>query len=162
MTAKNHEEMTDSTAKETKELTVSRVVEAPADRVYEAFVEPEELAQWMHPTGFETEVHTLEAREGGSYHISMSGTTEETAEHSHSYTGTFEDLVPGERLVQTEIPEAEAPGMEGEMRVTITFEEELEGTDVTVNIAIPAAWPDEAIGGWADALENLAAFLETA
>jgi hypothetical protein len=46
------------------------------------------------------------------------------------------------------------------MTVTITFEEIPDGTDVRVRIEITAEWPDEAIGGWADALDNLAARLD--
>ncbi len=148
---------TDSDTSETRELTVSRVVEAPPERVYEAFLDPDELAQWMHPTGFSAEVHHLEPEEGGSYRISMTGEAEAVAEHSHSYGGTFEELVPGERIVQTEVPEVD--GMDGEMTVTITFDDVPDGTEVTVLVEIPAAWPDDAISGWEDALGNLAELL---
>lgn len=50
--------------------------------------------------------------------------------------------------------------MSGEKTVTSTFEEVPEGTEVTEVLEIPAAWPDNAIGGWKDALDNLADRLE--
>lgn len=144
---------------QTRELTVSQAIEATPTRVYEAFLDPDELVAWMHPPGFEAQVHEFQAEEGGTYHISMSGATEETAKHGHSYTGTFEELVPGERIVQTEVPDADT-GMDGEMTVTGFFEEAPDGTEVTVRIEIPAAWPDEAIGGWEAALANLSRHFE--
>lgn len=146
----------DSEPTETRELTVSRVIEAPPERVYEAFVDPDELAEWMHPPGFSAEVHHLDPEEGGTYRISMQGESGEMADHSHSYTGVFEELVPGERIVQTESPEGEAGGMDGEMTVTISFDEVEDGTAVHVLLEVPAPWPDEAIGGWEAALGNLA------
>lgn len=160
MTEDDIDEMDDNDTSETRELTVSRVIESSPARVYEAFVDPEELTKWMHPTGFKADVHQFEATDGGSYRISMTGATEETAGYSHSYAGTFEELVPRDRIVQTEAPEADGPGMDGEMTVTITFDEVPDGTEVTVRIEIPAEWPDEAIGGWEAALGNLGTLLE--
>jgi uncharacterized protein YndB with AHSA1/START domain len=159
MTTEDTHDRTDSETDETRELTVSRVIGASPDRVYEAFVNPDELAEWMHPHGFSAEVHHLEPEEGGTYRISMTGKAEGMEDYSHSYTGTFEELVPGERIVQTESPDG--GGMTGEMTVTITFDEVPEGTEVNVRIEIPTEWPDEAIGGWEAALENLDSFLES-
>lgn len=156
MTDEDSGEPTEQSTSDTRELTVSRIVEAPPDRVYEAFVDPDELAQWMHPPGATCEVHHFEPEVGGSYRITMRGETPDGGEYSHSYGGAFEELVPGERIVQTESPEAEDSGMSGEMTVTITFDGVPDGTAVTVRIEIPAAWPDDAIGGWEAALGNLA------
>ena len=147
-----------SATTETRELTVSRVVEAPPERVYEAFVDPDELAEWYHPPGFGAEVHDFDATEGGSYRITMAGQTPETEEHAHTYDGNFEVLEPGQRIVQRETP----PDAGGEMMVTITFEDVADGTEVTVTLEIPAAWPDGAIEGWEAALGNLTERLEGA
>jgi uncharacterized protein YndB with AHSA1/START domain len=159
MTGNDDGERTDRNQTDTKELTVSRVIQAPPERVYRAFVDPDELAQWMHPPGANCEIHHFDAEEGGSYRITMSGETPDGDEYSHSYSGTFEELVPGERIVQKEVPEVDG-GMDGEMTVTITFEDVPDGTEVAVSIEIPAAWPDQAIGGWESALGNLAERLE--
>ncbi len=161
MTDHDTEESTDSEPDATRSLTTSRVIDAPPQRVYEAFVDPDELGQWMHPPGATCQVHHLEPEEGGTYRITMRGETPDGSEYSHTYGGTFEELVPGERIVQTEVPDDDA-GMPGEMTVTITFEEVPDGTAVTVRLEIPAAVPDEAIGGWEAALGNLAARMEGA
>lgn len=155
MTDEDHGDTTEQRTDKTRELTVSRVVEAPPDRAYEAFVDPDELAKWMHPPGATCEIQRFEAEVGGSYRITMRGETPDGSAYSHTYGGTFEELVPGERIVQRESPEADGSGMSGEMTVTITFEDVPDGTKVTVRIEIPAAWPDEAIGGWEAALGNL-------
>lgn len=142
----------DGAPSETRELAVSRVVEATPARVYEAFTDPDELGQWMHPPGATCEVHHLEPEEGGTYRITMSGETPDGAEYGHTYGGTFRELVPGERIVQEESFE----GMPGEMTVTVAFEAVPEGTEVTVVMAVPADWPDDGIAGWEAALGNLA------
>lgn len=160
MTDEDRTDVTDSDTSETRELTVSRLIEAPPGRVYRAFVDPDELARWMHPPGADCEVHHLDANEGGSYRITMRGEMPDGSEYSHTYSGTFEELVPGERIVQTEVPEADGSGMDGEMTVTITFDDVPDGTEVMVRIEIPATWPDEAIGGWEAALGNLAALMK--
>lgn len=160
MTTDDTTDGTDRETAETRELTVSRVIEASPDRLYKAFVNPDELAEWMHPHGFSAEVHHFEPEVGGSYRISMTGEAAGMQDHSHTYTGRFEELIPGTRIVQTESPDADEGGMTGEMTVTITFDEIPDGTEVTVRIEIPAEWPDEAIGGWAAALENVDRFLE--
>lgn len=145
---------------ETKKLTVSRVIDASPERIYQAYIDPDELAQWMHPDGFRAEVHELEPEEGGSYTITMAGAAEGMEDYGHTYGGRYEELVPGERIVQTEVFESDEAGMSGEMTVTSTFEEVENGTEVTVVLEMPAAWPDDAIGGWKDALGHLEALLE--
>ena len=156
MTDEDTTDDTDSDTTETRELTASRVVEAPPERVYEAFTDPDELRQWMHPPGATCEIHHFEPEEGGTYRITMRGETPDGDEYGHTYGGTFEQLVPGERIVQTEAPEGDGSGMDGEMTVTITLDDVPDGTEVTVFLEIPATWPDEAIGGWEAALGNLA------
>lgn len=152
--------MTDETTAETKRLAVSRVIEAPPERVYEAFVDPEELGQWMHPPGARCEIHHLEPEEGGTYRITMRGETPDGAEYGHTYGGTYRELVPGERIVQIEVAESDDPEMDAETTVTITFEEAPGGTEVNVVMEVPAEWPDDGIGGWEAALGNLAELLE--
>lgn len=159
MTNKDGGEPANSSTNETRELTVSRVIQAEEERVYQAFINPDELAEWLHPTGFSTEIQHLEPEEGGTYRIAMTGETEDLGDYGHSYGGTFLELVPGERIVQREVFESEEGGLAGEMTVTTTFEDDPDGTDVTVRLEIPVDWPDGAIGGWKDALENLAGLL---
>lgn len=160
MTDSNSTDQTEMSTTATRELTVTQAVEAPPERVYEAFLDADELGRWMHPPGFTAEVDHFEAEEGGTYRITMRGDTEEMTDRGHSYGGTFEELVPAESIVQTETFESEEAGMDGEMTVTTTFDEVTDGTDVTVRLEIPEPWPDGAIGGWEAALGNLATMLQ--
>ena len=145
-------------------MTVSRVIETPPERVYEAFLDPDELVQWLPPTGFSAEVHQLEPEEGGTFRMTFTGETEEFAEYSHSFGGTYRELVPGQRIVHTDAFETDDPAMAGEMMVTVTFEAVPEGTEVTVRQeGIPEAIPPEdSHAGWTDSLGQLAGLVEGA
>jgi uncharacterized protein YndB with AHSA1/START domain len=143
-------------------VTVSRVIAASPERVYNAFLDPDELAAWLPPDGFSAEVHELEPEVGGMFRITFTGETEELDAYSHSFYGTYLELKPGERIVNTDAFETDAPAMTGEMTVTVTFEEVPDGTEVTVvQEGIPTAIPtDNAMEGWTSSLENLAGLVE--
>ena len=140
-----------------KTLTISRVIGAPPERVYAAFLDPEELAEWLPPTGFSAEVHHLEPEEGGTFRMSFTGETEELAEYGSTFGGTYHELVPGERIVHTDAFETDDPAMAGEMTITVTFEAVEGGTEVTVRQEnIPEPIPvEDANAGWTDSLDNL-------
>ncbi|WP_114578422.1 SRPBCC family protein [Saliphagus sp. LR7] len=156
------ESSADSTETGERSMTASRVIEAPPERVYEAFLDPDELAQWLPPTGFSAEVHHLEPEEGGTFRATFTGETEEFAEYGHSFGGTYSELVPGERIVYTESFETDDPSMAGEMTVTVLFDEVPDGTGLTVRQeGIPEATsPSDANEGWTDSLGNLAELVE--
>lgn len=147
---------------ERRSITLSRVIEAPPERVYEAFLDPDELAQWLPPTGFSAEVHHLEPEVGGTFRITFTGQTEEFEGYDHSFGGTYLELVPGERIINTDAFETDDPDMAGEMTLTVTFEAVNDGTEVTVHqTGIPEAVPPEdAEAGWTDSLANLAELVE--
>lgn len=152
------ESTTETTTNEERSVTVDRVIEAPPERVYEAFVDPDDLAAWLPPEGFSGEVHEFDATEGGSFRMSFNAEVEELESYANTFHGTYEELTPGERIVYTESFESDDPGMTGEMTTTVTFEAVPDGTEVTVRQAgIPEAIPPEnANEGWIDSLENLA------
>ncbi|SEP10243.1 Uncharacterized conserved protein YndB, AHSA1/START domain [Halogranum amylolyticum] len=154
-------QQTDTRAGE-RTMTVSRIIEAPPKRVYEAFLNPDELIQWLPPTGFSAEVHHLEPEEGGTFRMTFTGETEEFAEYGSTFGGTYLELVPSERIVHTDTFETDDPAMAGEMTVTVTFEEVPSGTEITVRQeGIPEAIPPEdSHAGWTDSLEQLAVLVE--
>lgn len=149
---------------EERSVTVDRVIEAPPERVYEAFVDPDDLAAWLPPKGFSCEVHEFDATEGGTFRMSFTADIEELEPDAHTFHGTYEELTPDERIVYTEEFESDESGMAGDMTTTVTFEEVPDGTEVTVRQAgIPEAIPPEdADEGWTDSLENLADVVEEA
>lgn len=150
------------TPDEPRSTTVSRVIEAPPERVYDAFLDPDELAQWLPPTGFSAEVHELEPEEGGTFRITFTGETAEFSDYSHTFYGTYRELSRGERIVHTDEFENDDPDMAGEMTVTVTFEAVPDGTEITVRQdgIPPAIPPSDAQEGWTDSLGNLAGLVE--
>lgn len=155
MTDKNNEGQ--GTTNEERSLTVTRVIEAPSERVYDAFLNPDELSAWLPPDGFSAEVHEFEAEVGGTFRMTFNAETEELEPYSHTFYGQYEELKPSERIVYTESFETDDPGMAGEMTTTVTFEEVVDGTEITLRQAgIPENIPPEdAKEGWLNSLDNL-------
>jgi uncharacterized protein YndB with AHSA1/START domain len=78
-------------------ITIVREFDAPADRVYRAWVEPELVVQWLGPTSTEMKIDRWDASTGGSYRYTAWQGGEEVA----AFYGSFHEARPGERLVQT-------------------------------------------------------------
>ena len=134
-----------------------RVLRAPADRIYRAFIDPDAMAKWLPPHGFTGKVHSMDARVGGGYRMSF---THLGKGQSHSFGGTFVELVPGERIRHTD--QFDDPNLPGEMVTTITFKKVLVGTEVSIEQAgIPEVIPPEACClGWQESLQLLALLVE--
>ncbi|MFC6964178.1 SRPBCC family protein [Halocatena marina] len=152
------------TQTEEQSVTVNRVIEAPPERVYNAFVDPDELAVWLPPEGFSCEVHEFDASEGGTFRMSFTADSEELEPYARTFHRTYEELTPNERIVYTESFESDDLGMAGEMTTTVTFEDDPDGTDLTVRqTGIPEKIsPENAEEGWTDSLGNLAKLAEDA
>ena len=138
-------------------VTLHRVLRAPPERVYRAFLDPDAMAKWLPPHGFAGRVLSMEARVGGSYRMQF---TNFSNGQSHAFGGTYLELVPGERIVHTD--SFDDPNLPGEMRTTITFRPVLVGTEVTaVQEGIPAVIPTEMCYlGWQESLQLLALLIE--
>jgi uncharacterized protein YndB with AHSA1/START domain len=93
--------------------------------VYRALVDARAVASWMVPTGMTSHVHAFDAREGGSFRISLTydapnGTGKTTA-HTDTFHGRFVRLGPDEQVVEAGEFEAADPSLRGEMTITITL-----------------------------------------
>lgn len=138
-------------------INLHRVLRAPADRVYRAFLQPEAMAKWLPPNGFTCTVHHMEVKIGGSYSMSF---TNFTTGKSHSFSGTYRELKPHERIRYTD--EFDDPTLPGEMQTTITLKEVSCGTELSiVQEGLPAAIPVEMCYlGWQESLAQLAKLVE--
>jgi len=134
-----------------------RVLAAKPEKVFRAFVEPDALACWLPPHGFLCTVHELEARVGGRHRMSFRNFT---TGGSHSFGGTYLELVPGARLVYTD--RFDDPGLPGEMQVTVELRPVSVGTELVIEQrGIPDAIPPDACYlGWQDSLRKLARLVE--
>lgn len=140
-------------------LKISRVIKAPPERVYNAFLDPDALCKWLPPAGFTGKVHHLDPRVGGTFRMSF---TSLDKKWSHAFGGEYMELKPHEKIQHTDTFETDDPGMQGEMRVTLTFKPVPEGTEVNVvQENIPKKIPvEDARQGWTSSLKNLAGLVE--
>jgi uncharacterized protein YndB with AHSA1/START domain len=138
-------------------VRLHRVLRAPPDRVYRAFIDPEALAKWLPPHGFVGKVQHLDAQVGGTYAMSFKNLSTGS---SHSFGGTYLELVPGERLRKAD--RFDDPNLPGEMMVTVTFNKVFCGTELmVVQEGIPAVIPTQACYlGWQESLSLLALLVE--
>lgn len=138
-------------------VTLHRVLRAPAERIYRAFLDPDAMAKWLPPHGFTGKVHHLDARVGGSYRMSF---TNFSSGNTHAFGGQYLELVPNERIKHTD--GFDDPNLPGTMVTTIVLRTVSCGTDVhIVQEGIPEAIPTEACYlGWQESLLLLAQLVE--
>ncbi len=134
-----------------------RVLRAPPERIYKAFLDADAMAKWLPPNGFTGKVHHLEAKVGGTYKMSF---TNFSTGHSHSFGGAFLELVPNERIRHTD--KFDDPNLRGEMQTTISLKKVFCGTELNiVQEGIPEVIPVEACYlGWQESLTLLAQLVE--
>lgn len=134
-----------------------RVIRAPAERIYRAFIDPDAMCKWSPPHGFTGRVHEMDARVGGGYRMSF---TQLSNGQTHSFGGRYLDLVPGELICHTDRFDDE--GLPGEMITTVRLNTVSVGTEVQIEQAgIPDAIPTEMCHlGWQDSLTLLALLVE--
>lgn len=138
-------------------VQLHRVLTAPPERVYRAFLDPGAMQKWLPPYGFTGNVDRSDARVGGSYHMSF---TNFGTGNSHSFAGEYLELVPGQRIRYANT--FDDPKLPGTMDVTITLEQVVVGTEVRITQAgIPDAIPVPACYlGWQESLAQLAKLVE--
>jgi uncharacterized protein YndB with AHSA1/START domain len=141
----------------TNTIRLHRVLQAPPERVYRAFLDAGAMCKWLPPNGFTGQVHHLEAKVGGTYKMSF---TNFTTGNSHSFGGEYLQLIPNERIRHTD--RFDDPNLPGEMLTTITLTKVLVGTELNiVQEGVPAVIPAEACYlGWQESLKLLAKLVE--
>jgi uncharacterized protein YndB with AHSA1/START domain len=138
-------------------VRLHRVIRAPAERLYRAFLDPDAMAKWLPPHGFTGKVHEMDARVGGGYRMSF---TNFGTGKSHFFGGQYVELTPHERIRYTD--RFEDPAMPGEMTVTIALRKLDFGTELTiVQEGLPSVIPVEGCYlGWQESLSLLARLVE--
>jgi len=141
----------------TNTVRFHRVLRAPAERIYRAFLNADALAKWLPPNGFTGKVHHLDAKVGGTYKMSF---TNFTTGNSHSFGGEYRELLPNERIRHTD--RFDDPNLPGTMQVTVSFRKVSCGTELNiVQEGIPEVIPPEACYlGWQESLALLAELVE--
>jgi uncharacterized protein YndB with AHSA1/START domain len=141
----------------TNTVRLHRVLRATPERIYRAFLDADAMAKWVPPHGYTGKVHHVQAEAGGTYRMSF---TNFATGHSHSFGGTYLELVPGERIRHTDT--FDDPNLPGEMQTTVSLKAVSCGTELSiVQEGIPAIIPVEACYlGWQESLALLALLVE--
>ncbi|MCL4691025.1 MAG: SRPBCC domain-containing protein [Candidatus Hydrogenedentes bacterium] len=146
-------------------LTITRVFDAPRERVWKAWSDPNLLQQWWGPEHFTVPAYTADFREGGQYHYCM------RSPEGQDYwgVGVYQEIVPMERIVYTDAFADEKGnsvtaahyGMDGdwadELIVTLTFEDHDGRTRFTLrHTGLPQGQHREMCGiGWSESFDKL-------
>ena len=160
--------MNQSDTQQTQELVIERVFDAPLERVWEAWTDPEQMKKWWGPKDFTAPTVEIDLKEGGKYLNCMRSPDG----HEFWSTGVYREIVPMERLVITDsfadeqgnvVPGAHygMPDVPLETEVTVTFEDQEGKTKMTLRHAgMPVGeHGSQAQSGWNESLDKLAASL---
>ena len=113
--------MTVDTAASDRELVLTRLIDAPREKLFRAWTEPELLKQWFTPAPYTTPVAELDVRPGGANLVVMRGPDG----YEFPNRGVYLEVVENERLVFTDAySEAWKPSERPFMTVIVTFENE--------------------------------------
>jgi uncharacterized protein YndB with AHSA1/START domain len=121
-------------------MKLHRVFRTSPEKIYRAFLDADAMAKWLPPNGFTGKVHQMDPKVGGIHTMSFSNFT---TGKSHSFGGTYLELVPSERIRYTD--KFDDPNLPGEMTVTVTLKKVSCGTELNiVQEGVPAVIPTEA------------------
>lgn len=138
-------------------VRLHRVLRAPPERIYRAFLTADAMAKWLPPYGFTCAVHQLDARVGGMYKMSF---TNFSTGNGHSFGGEYCELVPFEKIRYTN--QFDDPNLAGHMQTTVRLKQVFCGTEIeVVQEGIPSVIPTEMCYlGWQESLAQLAKLVE--
>jgi len=146
----------------------SRLIKAPRETVFQAFLDPVALESWLVPETMTGKVHRFDARVGGGYEMSLYYPESETTDHGKTsaredrYTAQFVELTPPSRIVEIITFDTSDPSFAGEMTMEVILEERAGGTDVTIAFwpLPPGIRPEDNNAGTRSSLEKLARLVE--
>ncbi len=136
-------------------VVLDRVIDAPRERVYEAWTTPDAVKRWFAPKPFELAVHEMDFRPGGRFRMAMRGPNGE----DFPFTGTYREVAPPDRLVWTS---EFATGPAEQMTTVVTFEDQGGKTALHVRQTFHVVMPEMAGAikgaphGWGITLDQLA------
>lgn len=138
-------------------VRLHRVLRAPPERVYRAFLQADAMAKWLPPDGFTCTVHHMDPTVGGTFSMSF---TNFGSGKGHSFGGRYLELVPHARIRYTD--KFDDPNLPGELLVTVDIAQVACGSAINiVQEGIPEVIPVEMCYlGWQDSLMQLARLVE--
>lgn len=116
-----------------REIVISRSYRAPRELVFRAWTDPEQIGLWWGPTGFTITTHSREVRPGGLWEFTMHGPDGVDYPNRVHWL----EVVPPERLRYQHVGEHDLE--EVLFETLVTFEEEADGTRLTMLAVLPTA-----------------------
>ncbi|MCX4094476.1 SRPBCC family protein [Nocardia sp. alder85J] len=145
----------------------TRTIAAPPAAVYDALLDRDSLEAWLPPDGMHGRITDWDPRPGGGFHMVLTyldpvGNPGKTSDATDVIDVAFAELLPGQRVVQTAVFEADDPSFTGTMTMTWTLTASDAGTEVTVTATNVPSGIDQVVheAGIASSLANLASFAE--
>jgi uncharacterized protein YndB with AHSA1/START domain len=147
---------------------VSKIIQAPRQVVYQACLDPDAVAKWRVPDNMQGHMHVFDAREGGTFRMSLTYLHPQhpaggkTSADTDTFQGRFIEWVPSEKIVEVIEFESQDPNFAGEMKITTTFADTAQGTEVTILCQgiPPGVRPEDNELGSKQSLQKLAALVE--
>lgn len=141
----------------TNSVQLHRVLTAPPEKVFKAFVDADAMASWLPPNGFVAKVHLMDVKVGGTYKMSFINFTTGSG---HSFGGEYLEIKPNELIKYTD--RFDDPNLPGEMITTIKLKAVPCGTELfATQEGIPSVIPAEMCYlGWQESLEKLKKLVE--
>ncbi|HTV70093.1 MAG TPA: SRPBCC family protein [Rhizobiaceae bacterium] len=145
--------------------TCSRLIKAPAQKIYRAFTDPDAWVKWLPPEGMTGKMHHFDPRPGGTYRMTLTYAAAgagKSSDDTDVVEGTFVELVPNERVVQEVVFDSDDPAFAGTMTMSWSLAPVAGGTEVEIiaeNVP-PGISKEDHDAGLRSTLENLAAFVE--
>ena len=141
------------------ELVLERVIDAPRERVWQAWADPKQVVKWFAPKPYTLSIEKMDLRTGGSFSMAMHSPEGQT----HAFSGTYPEIDPPSKIVWT----GEFPGdPKGNMRTEIHFDDLGKRTKVRVRQTFQVLTPINeqptkgAKQGWTMTLNQLAEVCE--
>lgn len=78
-----------------KGFSITRLLPAPVELIWQAWTSPEHIANWWGPEGFTNTVHTMEVKDGGEWRLTMHGPDGKR----YPNKSTFEEIIPEQKIV---------------------------------------------------------------
>lgn len=148
-------------------VSITRILNAPRALVWQAWTDPQQLAQWWGPHEFTAPLCELDLRPGGAILIHMRGPKGSPFDMIMPMKGTFREIKAPERLVFTSSAFHDENGNpQLEVLNTVTFEEYNGKTRMSLHAEVIKSTPAVAGAiagmeqGWTQSIEKLAAQVE--
>jgi len=110
-----------------REVTITRVYDAPARLLFEAYSKPEHIMNWFGPKGWPVTLCEMDFRVGGSFRFAMTGPS---GRQNTPFGGEYREIVPNKKIVYDNGFETKGAGR---MLVTVTFNEKDNKTTLTIH-----------------------------